>query len=78
MSPVRTAHRNPTSAIQARALATRKAIEPKMSGAQTSRLISAVSRPWTRAPNVLMLKKIVPASWTAAAHHSMSRGFAPM
>src|SRR5262249_44654238 len=51
----------------------RKQIEPSASGAQTSRLYWFASSPRRSASKVLMLKKIVPATWTAEAHQSSPR-----
>src|SRR5580765_148410 len=66
--------RLPRTSKYARQPETRKQIEPRASGVQTSRLYSVASRPAWSAWNVLMLKKNVPMSCTALLHQSSDRG----
>src|SRR3954454_14396183 len=58
------------TAAYATAPETRKQIEPRTSGDQTSRSYADASRPACSAQNVLTLKKMVPANWISELHRS--------
>jgi hypothetical protein len=59
---------------QARPLATRKQIEPTMSGTHTRRCACVAFRLVSMAAAVVTLKNTVPTSWTALADQSMRAG----
>ena len=60
-----------STASSASTLETRKQIDPKTSGDQTSRFEVWVEKWWYIPKKVVTLKKSVPANWTPAAHTSL-------
>ncbi len=74
MLPTRHDHQPWLTSNQARPLATRKQIEPTMSGTHTRRCACVASRLASSAASVVTLKNTVPTSCTALADQSMRAG----